>query len=423
MQLERKLVPSAWPIFVALAVVVALAAANVIIDLAVDAETEALTLDIVNNSLQSVALVDDLRAQAQKLAAPATGEELAAIREHIAKDARSYEPLATYPGERAEWEHLRLLLDQLDQPDGDKVAARRTIDQSIDRLVRLNQAEAANKIAAIRHTQHRSFLVDIVSGLIVFGVAGLVTIVLVRLLRSRRRLVEKQFELTLDRQRDLEGFAGRVAHELRRPLTSLRLSADLLAANHASTQSVSQRIARNVDDMAALIDNLLMLSTSGQPQLGSTPVSPVISEVLEQTEPALHGSHVAVSVQDCMVACPPTVLRQIVSNLVTNAAKYRSPERELEVSIAVTCERGFAELTVADNGVGMDAEAASHIFEPFYRADATRDVPGHGLGLAIVGRTVDALHGTYTVKSARGQGSQFSIRLPLAAEISGGAIT
>jgi signal transduction histidine kinase len=159
-----------------------------------------------------------------------------------------------------------------------------------------------------------------------------------------------------------------------------------------------------------------MLSTSGQPQSGRTQVSPVISEVLEQSEPALHGTHVAVSVQDCTVACPPTVLRQIVGNLVTNAAKYRSPERELEVSIAVTCERGFAELTVADNGVGMDDSTASHIFEPFYRAESTRDVPGYGLGLAIVGRTVDALHGTYAVRSSRGQGSQFSIRLPLATE-------
>jgi signal transduction histidine kinase len=65
----------------------------------------------------------------------------------------------------------------------------------------------------------------------------------------------------------------------------------------------------------------------------------------------------------------------------------------------------------------MDASTASHIFEPFYRADATRDVPGHGLGLAIVGRTVDSLHGTYAVKSSRGGGAQFIIRLPLASEV------
>jgi signal transduction histidine kinase len=410
---ERKHVPSAWPIFLALAIMVALAAANVIIDLAIDSRIERLTDGIVNNALRSVSLIDDLRGQAQKLGLAEAGPERAAIRARIEEDTKAYEPLATFAGEHAEWVHLRTLLDAVQQADGARPVLLREVNDSIDRLAAINHDEAAHNMEAIRRTQHSSFGLDIISGFIVFGVAGAVMIVVSRLIRNQRRLVEHELDVTLERQRDLEAFAGRVAHDLRHPLTPLRLAAGMLAANPKDPKKLVERIGRNVDDMAAIIENLLVLSTSGKPEPGTTKVSPVITAVLEQAEAELEGAKVSLSVEDCTVGCSSTVLRQIVSNLVTNASKYRSPERALEISISVACVNGFAELTVADNGVGMDAATASHVFEPLFRADATRSIPGHGLGLAIVGRTVRALDGTYSVKSSPGAGSQFLVRIPL----------
>jgi signal transduction histidine kinase len=413
----RRFVPSAWAIYLALSIVVAAAAANVIVDLIVDSRVQTLTMDIVDNALRSVSLIDDLRGQAQKLAGfagPVPADKMGEIRALIDRDAKAYEPLATYVGERSEWEHLRTLLARLQTSDGDRPMLLREVDASIDRLAAINQAEAANKMDAIKRTQQRSFGLDIVSGLLVFCAALLVMIVVSRLIRNQRRLVEHQFEVALERQRDLEAFAGRVAHDLRHPLAPLRLSATALQRDPTDREKVVDRIVRNVDQMSGIIDSLLALSTSGQPEPGVTRVSPVITEVLEQNEVLLRGAKVAVSAQECSVGCSSTVLRQIVSNLVTNASKYRHPERNLELSITVVCEGGFAELTVADNGIGMDDATAAHIFEPMYRGEAARAIPGFGLGLAIVGRTVHALSGTYAVKSTRGTGSQFVIRLPVA---------
>jgi signal transduction histidine kinase len=415
---ERPLVPSAWPLYVALGVVVALAAANVVTDLIEDAKIESLTADTVNNALRSVGLIDDLRGQAHRLVGPIADDELAQVREAIERDARSYEQLAWYPGEHAEWEHLRGVLDQLQRTESERLSPLHEVDASIDRIANIDQMGAAHDLDAVRRTQHRTFVISFISGLIVFGAAGVVMVVISRLLRNQRMLIARQFEVAIDRQRDLEAFAGRVAHDLRNPLAPLRLGANMLAENPANLPKVADRIVRKVDEMAAIIDSLLALSSSGRPEPGTTKISPVIAEALEQHEAALRGAQVAVSAPDCTVACSATVLRQIVSNLLTNASKYRAPERELQVSITVVCENGFAELTVADNGIGMDEATASHVFEPLYRAETVRRIPGHGLGLAIVGRTVQALNGTYSVTSSPGAGSKFVIRLPLAIESS-----
>jgi signal transduction histidine kinase len=103
-----------------------------------------------------------------------------------------------------------------------------------------------------------------------------------------------------------------------------------------------------------------------------------------------------------------------VRNLVGNAIKFRSRQRKPEVHLTSRMENGAVELVVEDNGVGMDEESAAHAFEPYWRGRTDREVPGHGLGLAIVERATKAVGGSLLLTSAPDRGTRISVRLPRA---------
>ena len=114
------------------------------------------------------------------------------------------------------------------------------------------------------------------------------------------------------------------------------------------------------------------------------------------------------------VSCAEGLLRQALTNLLENAVKYRRPEVAPEVEVrGQTAGPGY-ELSVADNGRGMSEEDAARAFDPFYRAPDTRDLPGTGLGLSIVERVAKASGGAISLETHPGQGSRFTLSLPLA---------
>ena len=122
----------------------------------------------------------------------------------------------------------------------------------------------------------------------------------------------------------------------------------------------------------------------------------------------LIGAAVTTRCDDSVAACSAGVLAQILRNVLGNAAKYRAPERTLMLEI--TAAKG--EITIADNGIGMSAAATRHAFDPYFRADDAAPVAGHGLGLAIVRRTVEASGGTCDLQSQLGVGTTVTVRLP-----------
>ena len=107
-------------------------------------------------------------------------------------------------------------------------------------------------------------------------------------------------------------------------------------------------------------------------------------------------------------------LRQIVDNLLANVRAHTPPDSP--VSVTVTRVNGTAEIAVSDAGPGLDEEHLAHVFERFYRADASRARAsgGVGLGLAIVAAVAEAHGGTVSASSEPGQGATFRIALPLA---------
>jgi signal transduction histidine kinase len=187
----------------------------------------------------------------------------------------------------------------------------------------------------------------------------------------------------------------------------------MLAAGHFGGAEAASRIRKSASRMIGIIDDLLALSVAGRPTPGEAPVAQVVDEVLGELAPDLADAKVEVRVDDVRAACSPGVLAQLLRNLVSNAIKYRSPVRPLALDIAAGQRDGAVELAVKDNGVGMSPEAVAHAFEPFFRAAQGR-APGHGLGLAIVERTVSALGGECELESHVDQGTRVALRLPIA---------
>ena len=115
------------------------------------------------------------------------------------------------------------------------------------------------------------------------------------------------------------------------------------------------------------------------------------------------------------ILADPDALRRVISNLLSNAVKHTPPENEIGVSVGH--EAREAVLIVADEGAGIPEDALPHVFERFYRAESSRAGEGTGLGLAIVRETVEALEGRFEVQSTPGEGSAFTVRLPLSEQL------
>ncbi|TMQ05672.1 MAG: HAMP domain-containing histidine kinase [Deltaproteobacteria bacterium] len=425
-------VAPAWLLVAALAVVVGLSLASIGVDLAIGHQTAVRTAQLVDDSLRSVALADDLRYQAHRLSAgPLDRKELMAIAAQIAGDAHDYDPIATGPGERTEWSTLQLLFGRLEQDSaetGSIAPLVEAIEQSIARLVEINRREAEADKAAIDALHRRGLVADAAIGAVTIALAIGLGVVLVRSLRRQRRLVRRHVAAIDERSRELEAFAGRVAHDLRGPLAPIVTCAELLKRPGADVAALTGRIHHSAERMTSLIDDLLALSVAGRIPAGRGDVATVVREVLDDLGPDLGDAEVKLAITDCATACTPSVLAQLVRNVVGNAIKYRGADRPLQVSIdARPCpaapepaagkphdDARVVEIVVTDNGVGMTHEAAARAFDPFYRASTTSRIPGHGLGLAIVKRTVDAMGGDCRLTSAPNQGTRVTLHLPAA---------
>ena len=217
-------------------------------------------------------------------------------------------------------------------------------------------------------------------------------------------------------------FAADAAHELRTPLTVLRGGIEVALRMERSPDEYRRVLVSSLEEVQRLIrlaEDLLLLSRSlAGPEGARAPVDlePLVLEVFEVGARLGHAAGVAVRVDATTPLAPRgdgPALRRALLNLVENAVKYTPPGGKVEIGLARA--DGFAEITVADTGIGVDPAEFERIFEPFHRLDAARahDTGGAGLGLAIARSIVIAHGGSITVESAPGAGSRFTVRLPL----------
>jgi signal transduction histidine kinase len=382
------------------------------------------------NALRSVELAEEMRWQTTRLtpapgAAPALDPSTAEALLHLHRDVSAYDRLAASEAQRAEWSKLAGLSRDLSEAwlHGDEEAARvvaSSAAESSGRLIALNHAEAdviGNQLVGIGWFQVAA---NALAGAVVLVAFAQLTRARLRSLERERAAVARHLTTLEGKNRELEAFAGRVAHDLRSPLSPVQVLAALLARGgqgEGDVRRIAGKIVASSSRMSDLIDAMLAFSRSGRPPSGDCAAGSVLTEILDELRPEADGCEVRAELPDVRVGCPAEIFAQIVRNLVGNALKYRSADRTCRVEITGALGLQTLTLAVDDNGIGMDQRVVRRAFEPFFRASSDR--PGHGLGLAIADRYVRALGGSVELTSRPGVGTRVEVRLPRVIAVSG----
>src|SRR5205085_3179217 len=220
-------------------------------------------------------------------------------------------------------------------------------------------------------------------------------------------------------------FVANISHELKTPIGALGLLAETLLAE--DDPDVSRRLAERMLTEAfrvgRTIDDLLALSrieAEEAPTREPVPVHLVVAEAVERMRPAAEQQGIDVHVAEARRNI--TMLgdrRQLVSaiyNLLDNAVKYSESGSTVDVRVSVSADGTRVAIDVEDHGIGIPTRDHERIFERFYRVDRgrSRDTGGTGLGLAIVRHVARAHGGEVSVHSREGEGSTFTLYMPLA---------
>jgi signal transduction histidine kinase len=241
------------------------------------------------------------------------------------------------------------------------------------------------------------------------------------LLASLERKVEERTAKLQELNAELEAFSYSVSHDLRAPLRSMECFARILWEDHSANLSpegrhFAQRIMKNAEKMDRLMLDVLTISRINRTELKLGPIdlNALIDEVLDQY-PNLATAHRHIVVERPLgtVIADHSSLVQCFSNLLENALKFVPKDRVPEVRVRSEAHGDTIRITVSDNGVGVDPKMHARIFGMFERAGPL-DVPGTGIGLAIVKKAVDRMGGKVGVQSETGQGAHFWIELPRA---------
>jgi two-component system sensor histidine kinase SenX3 len=218
-------------------------------------------------------------------------------------------------------------------------------------------------------------------------------------------------------------FVANVSHELKTPIGALGLLAETMAATDdiAVVRQLADRVVRESDRLARIVDDLLDLSTieaQEAPTRGPMPIRLLLSESVDVVQAAADAAEVPLFLgpepADLEIFCDPRQMRSALVNLLDNAIKYSGPKEPVEIGACVIDER--VAFVVRDHGIGIPTRDLERIWERFYRVDRARarDTGGTGLGLAIVRHVAQAHGGEVTVQSREGEGSTFTLYIPLA---------
>ncbi len=246
---------------------------------------------------------------------------------------------------------------------------------------------------------------------------------------TERHLAEIEMQRALDQEKELSELKSRfisiASHEFRTPLTTILSSAELLEHyshrwSEAKKLEYLRRIQAAVQRMVELVNDVLVVgkSDAGKQAFEPTPLDLIgfCGTIINDLQPDASRPQPIVfhARGDCANAVmDERLLRHILSNLLSNAVKYSPPDKTIEFSLQG--RDGQVVFEVSDHGIGIPPDDLAHLYDTFHRARNVGSIPGTGLGMTIVKRSVDLHRGTIEVNSRIGEnsGTTFTVTLPL----------
>ena len=227
---------------------------------------------------------------------------------------------------------------------------------------------------------------------------------------------------TLAKQENIrKKYASDISHELRTPLTTLQshIEAIIDGVWEASDQHL-KILMDEINRLSSLVDNLKYSFNLQEHNLilnkTSFDISKELKNIIRTFQPLLNNKNIVIesNIEDYIqIYMDRDKFKQIVYNLLSNSIKYISTQGK--ISVALEKQKDDILLNISDNGIGIKEEDLKYIFERFYRVDESRNknTGGTGLGLSIVKSIVDIHNGNINVKSKYGEGTEFTITLPI----------
>lgn len=244
---------------------------------------------------------------------------------------------------------------------------------------------------------------------------------------NQRLRFEKELEQALLKAKESNRFRSNIvstlSHEFRTPLTTIQSSVDIierLIGNSPENDKIHKhflQIKKSIKTLSEMLNDVLEIEKAdNQAELELSVIKPLdfFEELIDNYRLGIGSKHNIDFQHNAMpmeIQTNPKLLSQIMSNLVSNACKYS--EEHTTVRIIVLFKENELQIRVSDEGKGISNEDLPHIFETFYRSKSVENIPGSGLGLSIIKKAIDALHGEIKVKTSINKGTRFTIHLPL----------
>ena len=245
---------------------------------------------------------------------------------------------------------------------------------------------------------------------------------------TETELITDAFNKMVNRMKILDEsrqeFVSNVSHELKTPLTSMKVLADSLLTQEDVPAELYKEfmgdLSEEIERENKIINDLLSLvkmdKTANTLNIKSENMNTLVEKILKRLRPIAATRNIEVvfeSFRPVTAEVDEMKLSLAISNLVENAIKYNKDDGWIHVSL--NADHKYCYIEVADSGIGIPEESAEHIFERFYRVDKShsREIGGTGLGLAIARSAVLMHRGAIKVYSQLGEGTTFTIRIPL----------
>lgn len=215
---------------------------------------------------------------------------------------------------------------------------------------------------------------------------------------------------------ELRWFAHRVGHDLNEPLRTLTTHSQLLQRqlhDRPDSATALEFIIDGAAKMRLFLDGLLQysLATTDRPKMQHVNAGAMIHRVIDSLDTAIRESGASITCDSLPDIIGSPQLEEAFQNLISNAIKYHKPGVAPQIHISARQEDGACVFSVSDNGVGIAPENREKVFQIFRRLHG-QNIPGSGIGLALVRRIAEAHGGEVWVESEVGSGSVFSLRLP-----------